>query len=52
MNQGVDQATSSPLRSAKSRLQPVAERHEFIYLLNDAVLLGEGREWKWMSAYG
>ena len=37
-----DHASALPLRLR--RLQPIAQRHQFIHLGNDAVLFGEGWE--------
>ena len=47
VEQGVEQAAARGVRGGKAGLQPVAQRHQFIDLRDDAMLLGERREEDW-----
>ena len=48
---GLPQPTADFAASGEGGLQPVAYRHQFIDLGDDAVLLGEGWERDWISSH-
>ncbi len=47
VQQRVKQTAAGVVAGGEARLQPVAKRHQFINLGDDAVLLGEGWEGEW-----